>query len=60
MEVADKGSNSMENVGVDSNRTISTISWDKWVILGTEVKTSKFRTGGFASPSEEDSVIWTI
>ena len=57
MEAANEGSDDMEVVVIESNRTRFPFGWYRQVILGAEVKPSKFGAGKFVTPSEEDGVI---
>ena len=44
-------------MGVESNRIGFTFSWDRWVILGLEVKAQKLGASRFTPTSEEGDII---
>ena len=52
MEAANEGSDDMEVVVIESNRTRFLFSWDICVILGVEGKPLKLGASRFAPPSE--------
>ena len=60
MNVAYKGFDAWEVMGIERDRAWFCIYLDCWVILGAEGKLLKLGAGGFMPPFEEESVVWAI